>query len=267
MENSATHISLFDKGLPAKILRIALAMLIFQQWAYAQLPDSLFIAANKDYQKADYNSAVEKYTEILDMGYISPELYNNLGNAYYRLGYIAPTILAYERASVLAPSDKEIQHNLSVARRLTSDNIIPLGQSLTARVVNSIVSLFTASWWAILTAVFTWAMLIFFAIYLYGRSTSTKRWAFYVFAGCLVLGAVSYGFHRTAKKQLSDNPYAIVTEANINAKSEPSTSGGDVFSLHEGTKVEIEESLNTWHKIRLADGKIGWIPAGSIEKI
>ncbi|MBQ7763142.1 MAG: SH3 domain-containing protein [Flavobacteriales bacterium] len=267
MENSVTHIPGTHRNLRAKILLIALISLFFQQWSYAQIPDSLFIAANKDYQKADYNGAVEKYTEILDMGYISPELYNNLGNAYYRLGYIAPTILAYERASVLAPSDKEIQHNLSMARRLTSDNIIPLGQSLTVRVVNSVVSLFTASWWAILTAVFTWAMLIFFAIYLYGRSTSMKRWAFYVFAGCLISGAISYGFHLTAKKQLSDNPYAIVTEENINVKSEPSTSGGDVFSLHEGTKVEIEESLNTWHKIRLADGKIGWVPAGSIEKI
>ena len=94
MENSVTHIPGTHRDLRAKMLLIALISLFFQQWSYAQIPDSLFIAANKDYQKADYNGAVEKYTEILDMGYISPELYNNLGNAYYRLGYIAPTILA-----------------------------------------------------------------------------------------------------------------------------------------------------------------------------
>ena len=66
---------------------------------------------------------------------------------------------------------------------------------------------------------------------------------------------------------MHNNPYSIVTVANVTAKSEPSSAGGDVFSIHEGTKVRVMESLNKWDKIRLADGKIGWIPSEAAEKI
>ena len=60
MENSVTHIPGTHRNLRAKMLLIALISLFFQQWSYAQIPDSLFIAANKDYQKADYNGPVER---------------------------------------------------------------------------------------------------------------------------------------------------------------------------------------------------------------
>ena len=32
-----------------------------------------------------------------------------------------------------------------------------------------------------------------------------------------------------------------------------------VFELHEGTKVLVLDHIDTWKKIKLADGKIGWV--------
>jgi SH3-like domain-containing protein len=32
-----------------------------------------------------------------------------------------------------------------------------------------------------------------------------------------------------------------------------------IFTLHEGTKVLVLDSVDSWKKIRIADGKIGWI--------
>ena len=38
--------------------------------------------------------------------------------------------------------------------------------------------------------------------------------------------------------------------------------------LHEGHKVNIkDDSMKDWKEIRLEDGKVGWVPVGSIEII
>lgn len=235
--------------------------------AFGQTPTALFQQANEDYQNSNFKQAAEKYDSLIRIGYKSAELYNNLGNAYYRLGYIAPTILAYERAALLAPSDNEIQHNLSIARNLTADNIIPLGESMSDRVINSIGGSLSIGTWSVGAVIFAWGALILFALFLYSFRTSAKRWAFYGFILSLLLGLACYGLQKHEEGQIKENPFSIVTASNVTAKSEPSLSGGDAFSIHEGTKVRVEETLNKWTKIRLADGKIGWIPSDTAEKI
>ena len=41
-----------------------------------------------------------------------------------------------------------------------------------------------------------------------------------------------------------------------------------LFVIHEGHKVEIKDnSMHEWKEIELEDGKVGWIPASSIEII
>ena len=50
-------------------------------------------------------------------------------------------------------------------------------------------------------------------------------------------------------------------------KSSPDRAATDLFVLHEGTKLTIEESTDGWVEIRLADGRKGWIESSRIELI
>ena len=52
----------------------------------------------------------------------------------------------------------------------------------------------------------------------------------------------------------------------ITVKSSPSSSGVDLFVLHEGTKVEIIDNTDKWDKIKIADGSVGWMPSSSTIK-
>lgn len=65
----------------------------------------------------------------------------------------------------------------------------------------------------------------------------------------------------------SNNEYAIVMADVANIKSAPDNSGNDLFVLHQGLKVQVLDHVNNWEKIRLADGKIGWIPDQEVETI
>ena len=249
------------------IICIAILVLTSVLTAQAQNVDTLFSRGNTAYKNGDYETAAASYQTILSAGYHSAELYNNLGNAYYRLGYIAPTILAYERAALLDPSDKDIEHNLTMARRKTTDNIVPLDASLTSRVWEAMVSMFTASTWGVITIVCLWIAGILFVLFLYGGNVGVRRTSFYLFIISIVLSGIFYAMNRSAHDRTNDCPYAILTATNVTVKSEPSDVGGDAFSIHEGAKFAIEETLDDWYKIRLADGKTGWLPIWAAEKI
>ena len=92
--------------------------------AYAQ--DAAIKEAETAYTKEDYGKAIELYEGILKSNGDSPEIYYNLGNAYYKAGKIASAILNYERALVLDPGDADVRFNLQMARQKTVDKIEPV---------------------------------------------------------------------------------------------------------------------------------------------
>jgi SH3-like domain-containing protein len=50
----------------------------------------------------------------------------------------------------------------------------------------------------------------------------------------------------------------------VSGKSSPDQSGNDIFVLHEGTKVTVDDKVGEWLEIRLSDGNKGWVPLNSI---
>ena len=70
------------------------------------------------------------------------------------------------------------------------------------------------------------------------------------------------------KKELLDRRGAIVVGAAANIKSTPAQNGTDLFILHEGTKVNIlDNTMKEWKRVRVADGKEGWLETKEIEVI
>ena len=64
-----------------------------------------------------------------------------------------------------------------------------------------------------------------------------------------------------------DSHKAIISSPLVNGKSSPDNSGTDLFVLHEGTKVSIEDEVGEWLEIRLSDGNIGWVQVNSLNII
>ena len=62
-------------------------------------------------------------------------------------------------------------------------------------------------------------------------------------------------------------PRAIVLIPEIVTKSAPDEGSAVLFSLHEGTMVEIKEMQGKWVKISLPDGTEGWVASNAIGRI
>ena len=84
----------------------------------------------------------------------------------------------------------------------------------------------------------------------------------------LLVTLIVNSFASTQREKLINRNGAIVMAPSVTVKSTPSESGTDLFVLHEGTKVFVEDdSMKEWKEIRLKDGNKGWISTDAIENI
>lgn len=226
---------------------------------------NLFEKGNAAYQKEEYDSAISAYNQVLEQKEKhSVALYYNLGNSYFKKGNLGQSILHYERALQLNPQDEETRQNLAIAQQKTVDRFDELPQTLVQNVYLGVLKLFLPSTWALLSLCFLGAFLLGTAAYLfspYGRAGFIS--AFMGLALALFSLTMAYA-HSSYQK---NNRGAIITSASAYVKSGPASGAEDVLILHEGTKAVVLQSFEGWRKIRLADGKLGWILAEDLELI
>jgi tetratricopeptide (TPR) repeat protein len=235
--------------------------------AFAQDPHTLLTQANQAYQQGKMEEAKGLYQQVAGQGYVSGELLYNLGNACYRTGDIPRAVLNYERAARLMPDDDDLRHNLRLASLMAVDRIEPAPR------------LFLWEWWDGLKNWFSITgagvvMLLLFTLTCSGvatvflaRTYALRRLAAF---GVIIAGFVFIVSAAVVAGKMIDlgrDDEAVVLAQIATVKNSPDEKGTDAFVLHGGVKVTIIDGLNTWIKIRLADGKVGWMSAAAVERI
>ncbi|RZS99215.1 SH3 domain-containing protein [Aquimarina brevivitae] len=226
-----------------------------------------FQKANQLYNQEQYQQAIATYKTILDSGKESAALYYNLANAYYKQSNIGPSIYYYEKALQLAPDDEDIQNNLAFAKNSTIDKIEVMPQGFIAKSIDKVTSIFSIDGWAWVSVSGVIFFVVLFLLYFIAASSVKKRLFFigsWVFLGVALI-AVIFAYQQYTYQK--NNKFAIVFTQEANVKSEPNLRSEAIFQLHEGTKLQVTDTVNNWKKIKLADGKIGWIPSADIKEL
>ncbi|TVZ52803.1 tetratricopeptide repeat protein [Dokdonia sp. Hel_I_53] len=246
---------------------ITILILVSTASLYAQAPSQIFEMGNAHYAEGRYQEAIDTYRKILDSDLESAGLYYNLANAHYKLNNVAPSIYYYEKAKLLDPTDNEINNNAQFAQKMKIDGITPLPESIFKKWHSSILNFLTIDGWAYTTVFFVFLFVVLFVSYYFVSQSATKRILFLSFTVSLIIAGISLMFAYNAfAKAEKDNP-AIVFAIESQVKSEPNLRSTDAFTLHEGTKVMILDTVKNWNQIRIADGKTGWIQAADVKKL
>ena len=227
-----------------------------------------FNQGNSFYNDGKYQEAIATYESILESGKHSAELYFNLANAYYKTNQIAPSIYYYEKALQLKPNDQDIKSNLSFAQNMTIDAIETIPEVGFSRFMKSAINVFSFDGWAKLSVALVILFVCLFLSYYFSVSTNKKRLLFLSSFTSLLLGliALSFAFQKHGFDQ--NNKPAIVFAQQAEVKTEPNLRSESAFNLHEGTKVQILESYDdNWLKVKIADGKTGWISSEDIKAL
>lgn len=226
-----------------------------------------FEKGNVLYQKGQYEQAIQAYKSVLDLHQHSADLYFNLGNCYYKLNKVAPSIYYYEKALVLAPDDTDITNNLQFAQKLTIDEVKEVPKVGFAKLLHDFTGGYHYNTWAWISVVFSFIFLGFFIGYYFSPTTVSKRTFFFGMFMCilfLLLSVVATIFESNHFK--NERPAIVFSEVS-EVKSEPQKTSPATFILHEGTKVFVEETMGKWKKIELTDGTEGWIEARAIKEV
>ena len=226
-----------------------------------------FEKANALYNEKQYAEAKRVYESILAEGKESVALYYNLGNTNYKLSNIGESVYYFEKALALSPNDEDVKNNLVFAQNATIDQIDVLPESVIIKTVNNIINQLSFDGWAWLSILSVISLVVLFILYYIAQSTTKKRMFFIGTSVAAMITIISVIFAFSQYNYVKNTQYAIVMAEAATIKSEPNLSSDAVFELHEGTKVKVTESVNNWKKIKLADGKIGWIPGTDIKEL
>ncbi|MBE0422493.1 MAG: tetratricopeptide repeat protein [Lutibacter sp.] len=246
---------------------ILILALIIGSFSFAQTSSELFSKANDFYKNGQYTKAIELYLNIEKSGLESDDLFFNLGNSYYKLNNVAPSIYYYEKALKLNPMHQDASNNLVFAKRMTIDIIEDLPKTFFQRFSVNVIQKLTYNTWAIIAVTASFLSAVLFLLYYFSATPKSKIFYFNTTIFAVLLMAVTVFFAFSNFENTQKNRKAIVFSQKSEIKNAPSLDGETVFELHEGTKVTILDALSNWKKIKLADGKIGWINASDIKEI
>lgn len=257
------------KKVAAPVL-LALITLLFAATTATAAPAKVAITkvdADKEYAKGNYLQASKDYSDLLKVGE-SVELYYNLGNCYYRLGNITKSIIAYEKAHRLSPSDRDVTFNLEFVREKTIDKIERQEKNFFYAGYTMLQNLMDMDAWARLSIVAFFACLGMAMLFLLGRDEWMRKLGFYVALLSVFVFVFSTLFAWQQKHNFDARDRAVVVAPSASVKLTPSESSADAVVVHEGTAVQIvDRTMSDWYSVKLDDGKEGWLKRNSLEII
>ncbi|MFQ5603043.1 MAG: tetratricopeptide repeat protein [bacterium] len=242
-------------------------MNVLVKFSLASEVEAIFLKGNELYKQGDYLAAISEYEKIATLGFESWEVYYNLGNAYYKDGQLARAILNFERAKKLNPKNEDINFNLEFANLSVVDRIPQLPTLFIFSWISQVANVFNLQTLGIITLSLYLLLGTMIPLRILLKAKSFKKLgAGILIATCILLTFFSSIF--IIRIYEAENKIeAIVLVDKVDVKSAPGEAGTDVFTLHLGVKVQLQDQSLNWVKIRLSDGKVGWMKQDQVEKI
>lgn len=252
------------------VMVTALATLVAASDAHA----GSYTDANRAYQAGEWQVAITQYEELVAANVVHPDLYYNLGNAYFRTGKLGPAIYNYERALRLDPGFADSHHNLALAR-----------ETVASRWEDRLKGAEEDPLWIELATFFsTGELTVFFMAFnllLFGGlivrrflSRGIARTMITVTSGFTGLGLAFFAVILALHIHFMENKrMGIVLADEVKMREGTDLSSAERSPIHAGLRVEIiggKPGIGNdlgWLRIELANKAEGWVPEKTIGEL
>jgi len=209
---------------------VLLFILIFSS-SFAQNNKELFTNANALYKEGEYQRAISFYEQLANNNLVSSELYYNLGNCYYKLNKVGPSIYNYEKAIQLNPLNKDAKNNLVFAKRLSLDRIEEVPKTFLQKFNENYISKLTTKGWAITCILFSVLAATLLLLYFFSFSSTKKRIFFStsIISFIALIISLVIAFNQYSKK--INTIEAIVYATEVSVKNEPTKNADEAFII------------------------------------
>lgn len=225
--------------------------LIVVESVSASVYDDTFQRAAEAYSKADYQTAIEQYEQLIAESVTSPSVFFNLGNAYYRNGRLGAAIANYERALALDPHLDGARENLEHAVHHTTRQ---LGRPLPPPWEQSLL------FWhygigRTQTCVLAGGCWVVFWVLLGLRQWHPIRYLRFI---AVVFFIFSMAFGVSAWAKLHPTALAVADQDRISVHYGTDNAETVRFELNSGDRVLVDMRKNGWSRVTTVDGQRGW---------
>ena len=226
--------------------RFLLILLLIQGITIFASTKNLLKEATTLYNTGKFTESAEKFEKVLE-NIKNPDIYYNLGNAYYKSGKLGLAILNYKR-SLKMRWDEDCQKNLTLALSQTKDNI---SENINI-FENWILKQNSDNWFK--------AFLIILSIFslLISRMIWRRRFRIITISSFLFL-LIMTGSIFGLSVSMHSRQEGVVISSETGVQSAPIAGETVSFKLHEGAIVEIVKEQGRWLRIMLPNGLSGWI--------
>jgi hypothetical protein len=229
-----------------------IAFLGFTKTLAAEEFSSAFDAANKLYEQGKFPDAAASYEKIIQSGSVSPAIYFNLGNAFFKSSHIGEAIAAYRKAEQLAPRDPDVQANLQFARNQIQ------GPTLAPNRWHRWLGRMSLNEWSVISMMAFWLCLLSLA-------AMQIRPAWKVFLRDLAMGSglvtVALGVCLANVWTADATPRIIVTSRATAVQSGPLDEAKSVFTVHDGAELVVIDTKDDWLQVSAGPNN-GWLKKG-----
>ncbi len=238
---------------------------------------TLSAKADSAYNSKDYTEAADLYKTIIKEYGVSSDLYYNLGNTYFRMGKVSQSILAYERALKIDPSNRDARTNLNFVNTTLEDKPED-NSSILGKLHSGVIALMSPNAWARTAFVLFVIIIGLVAVYLFLTNITIRKVGFFgaivLFIIFLYTAIVAY----QSAMAIDNDDIAIVTVPSANltpAPSDKTDKNDKIVPVHEGTRLVIIDSVNTagnagaqlWYHVKVNNSTAAWIDASNVERI
>lgn len=226
--------------------------------AFAQSIDE----ANQFLKSNELDKAIASYEKIILGGVHSHQVYYNLGIAYERKNKIGLAILNFEKANRLSPDNDLIQNQLDNLRLKTIDKPDIIINTGILKLFRKIQFSISYEIWGIFSIIFFFCIPL--SIFLTYKSKSRLIfWSTFIW---LSFGILCFSFARNSYTHYTKKE-VIIINPTINIYSESNTESSILFTLHEGTKLEVISENDKMLEILYNFKQKGWIQNKHVQNI
>jgi len=225
----------------------------------------LWDSAAASYDAGEYPGAVEQYSKLIEKGFVSPELYYNLGNSYYKSGGLGPAIWAYRRALKLDPGMEQARTNLEYVREFNLDKIEVQRGGFILDIWNFFTGLTTVDGFILIFSVGWWCLAIILVRMI--LKPIAALWPHYLLILSLVVAIFTGAAAVTRVRQDRLARWGVLVTPSADIREGPGDEFEKIEIGHEGLEFKILSEREKNYLIELKNGLRGWVAAETVLEI
>jgi hypothetical protein len=250
--------------MKTRALLVISALLAFAQFAIATDED-IWNKANTAYDQGSYADAIEGYTSFLDRGHRFPEVYYNLGNAYFKDGKLGLAIASFRHCLKLDPAFSAARENLAYVRGFAVDKVETKPRGFLVDIWYGLAGILSPQTYFVLTIAFYWLFCAIVSLLIAGYGK--RELVIYLLIITAFLFIFSAAITRFVVSGERNSHWGVVISPAVELREGPGDEFEKIFTGHEGLEFKIMAKRQGYILVELDSGLKGWIPQTSLTEI